>query len=231
MFILNCNAVPTISEVWRDFTTEHGIWYKYAIQGVNTDGLRSSMIMFKEPVIMELEHIYLVSGNRQLKIEFNPSISSFKQNISEAKTDTTGSKYPFIIRNGALNYIDFPIGGTINSMMDEDNMFISKEKLYGDNLGYYNEYNEENNINEYTDKIYERFFRDEVRKFLNEPGAKLFRSPTEGNYLVRLMNINFTPNQTLARNIYDFSCNAYEIDECSVDNYEKYGIITRVKEG
>ena len=79
--------------------------------------------------------------------------------------------------------------------------------------------------------VYERFFRDKVRDFLNSPNAKLFRSPTEGNYLVRLMSPTFTPNQTLGRNVYSFSCNASEIDECNIDNYEKYGIITRVREG
>ena len=231
MYILKYNAAPNISEIWSDYTIEHGIWYKYAIQGVNTEGVRAPMIMFREPVIAELNHMYLVSGDRQLRLEFNPSISSIKQTISEVKMDATGSKYPYIKRDGYLNYAEFPIGATINSMMDENNTFISREEIYQENLGYYDEYNNENNINEYNDKIYEKFFRDKVKEFLNSPNAKLFRSPTEGNYLIRLMNINYSPNQTLARNVYDFSCNASEIDECNIDNYEKYGIVTRVKEG
>jgi hypothetical protein len=45
------------------------------------------------------------------------------------------------------------------------------------------------------------------------------------------MNINYTPNRTLGRNVWDFSCSAYEIDECTTDNYEKYGIISRTEEG
>ena len=231
MLTLNYNATPSISEVWHDYTIESGIWYKYAIQGVDTNGMRSSMITFKEPVMVVFQHMYLVSGDKQLKIAFDPSINSIKQTISEAKIDATGSKYPYIKRNGYLNYAEFSISGTINSMMDEEKVFTSREEIYQDNLEYYNEYNEENSITEYNDLVYERFFRDKVRDFLNSPNAKLFRSPTEGNYLVRLMSPTFTPNQTLGRNVYSFSCNASEIDECNIDNYEKYGIITRVREG
>jgi hypothetical protein len=40
------------------------------------------------------------------------------------------------------------------------------------------------------------------------------------------MDISFTPNSTLGRMLYSFSATAYEIDECSVDNYNEYGIST-----
>ena len=231
MMILNYDAAPMISEVWYDYTTEHGIWYKYAIQGVNTSGLRMPMIAFKSPVLMKLQHTYLVSGDRQLKLAFDPSISSIKQTISEVKMDATGSKYPYIKRNGYLNYTEFPIGGTISTQMDEDDTFTSREEVYGDNLSYYDEYNLENNITEYNDYIYEKFFREKVKEFLGSENAKLFRSPTEGNYLIRLMNINYSPNQTVGRNIWSFSANAYEVDDCTVENFEKYGVISRTKEG
>ena len=40
-----------------------------------------------------------------------------------------------------------------------------------------------------------------------------FLKQTEGNILVKLMDISLTPNQTLGRMLYSFSATAYEIDE------------------
>jgi len=48
-----------------------------------------------------------------LKLKYDFQISSYKTNISESKTDTIGSKYPYIRRNGNMYYRSFPITGTI----------------------------------------------------------------------------------------------------------------------
>ena len=42
--------------------------------------------------------------------------------------------------------------------------------------------------------------------------------------LYALSNISFTPNQTLGRMIYDFSCTATEIGEANIQNYKLYEI-------
>ena len=39
------------------------------------------------------------------------------------------------------------------------------------------------------------------------------------------MNISLTPQTTLGRMIYSFSAEAYEVAECSLDNFINYGII------
>jgi hypothetical protein len=44
----------------------------------------------------------------------------------------------------------------------------------------------------------------EVLEWLNNGEAKIFRSPTEGNYIVRLMNVSLTPNDTLGRMLHTF---------------------------
>jgi hypothetical protein len=51
--------------------------------------------------------MYLFDGDRQLSVKFNPKVTSFKTNILETKTNTIGSKYPFIFRNGIVNYKEF----------------------------------------------------------------------------------------------------------------------------
>jgi hypothetical protein len=65
-----------------------------------------------------------------------------------------------------------------------------------------------------------------VLGWLNNGKPKMFRSPTEGNYIVRLMNVNMTPNDTVGRMLHNFSCNAYEISECTFDNLIDLGLMS-----
>jgi len=86
--------------------------------------------------------------------------------------------------------------------MDEENLFLSEEdytltekttNLTGDNIAA------------------ERFFKMEVLKWLTNGEPKIFRSPTEGNFIVRLMNSSLTPNDTVGRMLHTFNCTAYEV--------------------
>ena len=146
---------------------------------------------------------------------------------SENKTDTLGSKYPYIKRNGAVQYRTFPIGGLISYFMDDNNLFTSRPVEYGSsNITDYNNFNKNNGIYSSRDYTYERLFRERVKQFLEDNNASLFRSPTEGNILIRLMEVNFSPNQNNGRMIWSFSATAYEIDEATVENLDNYGIKT-----
>ena len=226
MYITSYDHVAYIDFTWYDYTIESGVFYLYGIQGVDTNGARTPMTMFKKPVMCIFEHIFLTGNDKQLKIEFNPSLTSFKHTLSEARVDTIGSKYPFIKRNGYVDYVQFPLGGLISTAMDADGLFTTKEKVYADAYDYYEEYNEENEVKLYQDIVWEKFFRDKVSSFLYADEVRLFRSPTEGNFLVRIMDVNFQPNQTLGRRLWSFTSTAYEVDDCNLENYKKYNIIT-----
>lgn len=100
---------------------------------------------------------------------------------------------------------------------------LNQKKIYGkylDNIRL----SAGGEIDNYRDYNYEKEFRERVIDFLTDGKPKLFKSPTEGNILVRLMNISFTPNQTLGRLVYSFSATAYEIDEYNLDNCFTYNI-------
>jgi hypothetical protein len=58
----------------------------------------------------------------------------------------------------------------------------------------------------------------EVLEWLNNGKPKVFRSPTEGNFIVQLMNVSLTPNETLGRMLHNFTCTAYEVNEFSFAN-------------
>jgi hypothetical protein len=77
------------------------------------------------PIYSDFEDAFLTDGERQLKIRFNPKISSFKSNRLEAKLDTIGGKYPFIFRNGRANYKEFPVSGLLSLISDPNERFLS----------------------------------------------------------------------------------------------------------
>lgn len=239
----------------EDYTIESGIWYKYCVQRLVGEYMRSPVVMAMDrekdkldaqPIMLIFDDMYLCASQKQLRIRYNPKITSYKKNLSETKIDTIGSKYPFIKRNGAMEYRQFSISGMItihndlfytggdsieDSIGKEDNQkektsFAKIEELYGSNsiAALYEKYNQENNINEYNDYIYEREFREAVADFLYEDSVKLLRTTTEGNVLVRLMDINLTPEETLGRMIYSFSATAYEVADCTNINLIKYNI-------
>jgi hypothetical protein len=79
--------------------------------------------------LAEFEDAFLFDGERQLKIRFNPKVTSFKKNRLEQKVETIGSKYPYIFRNGRVEYREFPISGLISYFTDDAELFISKEEL------------------------------------------------------------------------------------------------------
>ena len=60
---------------------------------------------------------------------------------------------------------------------------------------------------------WERIFREEVIKWLNNGEPKLWRSMTEGNMVVMLDGISLTPNAQLGRRIWNFSATVYEVED------------------
>jgi hypothetical protein len=213
-----------IKEIFSDTTIESGVWYKYYIQK-RSKGVAASVKYIKSPLMIIFDDMFLTTKDRQLKIKFNPTVSSFKRTIQESRTDTLGSQFPFVRRNGHMNYAQFPIGGLISFQIDESHLFTSLEELFGENLKLYTAHNEGNRITEANDIVYEKLFKDKVIEFLYSEQPKLFRSATEGNFIVKVMDASFSPNATLGRRIVSFTATAYEIAECNIDNFKNYGIL------
>ena len=224
-FLVPSNSI--LDYIWYDYTVENGVWYLYQAEQRNKAGFRSTYIQIPNPVMIFSEDILLTTAQNQLKIRFDPQVTNFSHTVSQSLTQTIGSKFPFIRRNGNVNYRTFTLSGTITHFMDikQNLMHASKQDLYSQSVQQlYQKYNNNNNINAFNDVIQERQFRKKVIDFLYKNDVKLYRSSTEGNILVKLMNISFTPNVTLGRQIYSFTCTAYEIDEFNYDNCVKYNI-------
>lgn len=116
------------SYVFRDFTVEQGVTYKYSIQQINSYGMFTSRII-SQPVYADFEDMFLFDGRRALRIRFNPKVASFKTTLQESKTDTIGSKYPYFFKNGNVAYKEFPISGLLSYFIDDSELFIKDAAL------------------------------------------------------------------------------------------------------
>lgn len=205
-----------------DYTPEHGVEYQYIMERVNAAGVYSKPVTATNALTggatakVNFEDIFLYDGKKQLRVRYNPKVSSFKQDVLESKTDTIGSKYPFIFRNGSVSYKEFPISGLI-SRLENETFGVTVDTI---------------SIVDYspTDLVPEnikdeRDFKLSVLDFLTNGEPKLFRSPAEGNYIVRLMNTSLSPQDTLGRMLHTFSCTAYEVEACDYDGLIKYGML------
>ena len=103
-----------------------------------------------------------------------------------------------------------------------DLRFGSKEDLFQKEWQQYQRYEQSRpDITNRINFLYERKFRERVIDFLYNKHAKLLKSPTEGNIIVRLQDVNFTPNQSLSRGVYEFSAIVIEVDEANLQNCDK----------
>lgn len=205
--------------LWRDYTVEQGKTYQYSIQQYNDKNLYSDRLL-SNTVYVDFEDAFLFDGKRQLKIKYNPKISSFKASLMETKVNTIGNKHPFIFRNGRVYSHEFPISGLISYYMDEEHLFLSEEEFIV----------EEKTTNLISQNItQERNFKKEVLAWLNDGNLKVFRSPGEGNFIVRLMNVSLTPTDSLSRMLHTFNATAYEMDDFTYDNLAKHNFINLAK--
>lgn len=185
-------------------------------------------------VTAEFIHTFLSDGERQLKIKYNPKVSTFKNTLLEQKQDTIGGTYPFFFRNGTVKYKEIPISGLISYHLDDNEFFTSKEELGLNNL-------DTNRIrtmdkgtslaNQPTTSLVdynitaERLFKLLVLEWLNNGKPKFFRSPTEGNYIVRLMNVSLSPQDTLGRMLHTFTATGYECLPNTLDSLKENSLV------
>ena len=204
-----------------DFTIESGNIYKYEI---NFTYNNVTYFIVEGPVMSVFDDAFLTGQGTQLCVKFNPNITSFKRNVADNILTTLGSQYPFITRNGNMDYRSFSLSGTIAYEMDNEHQFSSRSAIYGEWINVYGSYFVNHYFNQQNDRITQRKFRELVMDYLYNDSPKLFRSTPEGNVLVRITDVNLTPNQQLGRMIYDFSCTVTEIGEASIDNCKLYNI-------
>lgn len=272
---------------FKDYTIEQGVIYQYCYREYNEYYVQSNRELSNQ-IMADFEDMFLWDGVKQLKIRFNPKVPSFKINRLESRINTIGSQYPFFFRNGVVKYREFPIGGLISYLADNNEEFLNHEEdlniiladdarrkqtpirkdiyhpieiteeEYVPNQYYYISSNEYKlatfpsihyyrkgtvfYIREmsYTDNSYEtaqtldslgynmraeRRFKMKLLEWLGNGKIKMFKSPAEGNFLVRLMNVSLSPEDRIGRMLHSFSATAYEVEELTYNNLVDLSLI------
>ena len=236
---------------YSDFNIEYGKIYRYRFIYESGEEKYIAQYLNKDKQLLEFipefEDIFLSNFDQQLAVRFNPNITNFKYISQESITNTLGGKFPIVRINGDTKYRQFTLSGTLSFEMDWRTditpSFDSRNRnmsswIREDNCSlFFNLSNFYNNIksnlkNQYKNMkdVFEKRYRDLAISFLNDRKPKIFRSPTEGNMIVYLSNISFTPNKQLSRNVYDFSATVTEICELNLENLKKYNLIYDNKE-
>lgn len=206
--------------LYKDYFIEHGVEYRYAYQQYNiayknkTEGAIISRRIWSNQVEAKFEDLFLSDGETQFKVRYNPKVSSIKTTLQEAKVDTLGGQYPFIFRNGSVKYHEFPISGLISYLEDDEEIFMERPSGFSPTTNLTDE-----------NMLMERKFKFKVMDWLNNGEVKYFKSPAEGSYLIRLMNVSLAPNDQLSRMLHTFSATAYEVGDMNRANLEKYKFI------
>ena len=201
--------------IWKDFTVSPGIEYVYGIRLKEGDNITEKIL--SDSFIPQFDSIFLSDGEKQLCIRFNPKVSNFKTTIAEQKTNTIGNKFPIFFKNPVQNYKEFSISGLISYHIDNENFFMDLE----DKVNY--EYGTTNLTNDNFGL--EKLFKLKVLDWLNNGNPKLFRSPAEGSYIVRLTGVSLSPNEQLANMIHTFQASASECMEMTQQNLKDNDLI------
>lgn len=225
----------------NDITFESGLTYSYrGFTKVESNWYVSNI----ETVSLSIDNIYLIGkNNTYFTVAYNPQISNMKYITQESMTNTLGGKYPIVRKNAKTGYFQFTLSGlisgeeTINSLILPDGVDSLNNRVNPNEVKtkHTNLLDSKQNLLSSLDKTYEtnllrkrevfeKIFRDEIVKFLTNVEIKYFKSASEGNKIVSLSNINFSPEIRLGRDIYSFSATVTEIADATDENLKRYGL-------
>ena len=228
---------------FEDKTVLQGHQYLYIVteSWFNRENSSQGSIDFTYPVtpctVPDDDGLYIVGQRQTLRVLYDVNISSVKRNIQDTFTQTLGGKYPYVRRNGSMNYNTFSIEGiiTYNTEILELPPF-SEESSTAASIKYtmpiptlrYSSFISDydiNTIKDATDKArVEQEYRNRVFNFLTDGKEKLVKSLTEGAMIIRLSDVSISPKAELGRTVYTFSATATEIAEATYENCIKYGL-------
>lgn len=175
------------------------------------------------------EGVFLSDQDAQIAIRYNTAVSGLKYVVQENITNTLGGKYPIIRRNGHTKYRQFSLAGLLylDPYDHVQSKIVDSRPL---------EWSIETDPSLWTIESKPKSFsgshrkvesqmRDFALEWLCDGRVKLFRSAEEGNMIVYLSAISFTPNKQLGGHVYDFTATVTEVCDYNYANLIKFQLI------
>lgn len=212
------------------------IWYNYQVSSMKpvvnrtkVDTLGGQYPKFAENAVLNYkqfsvsglitaeEDVYQEFLKKRTKYSLKGKVNVLRNNYLASKApdmDPTGENdgdyIQELVRNDVIGYQldseeDYPYGNPTN--MATSDRFLTTTT---------------------NDWMWERDFREELVKWMNDGKPKLYRSMAEGSMVVMLTDIQLTPNNTLGRRVWNFTATMYEIaDASSLETLDSLGIYPR----
>lgn len=112
--------LKTSQLLFTDYLIEQGVTYLYSLRQINDSDIYSARDLAPK-ITADYEDTFLYDGYRQLKLRLNVDVPKLSRVLSEQKKNMIGSKYPFIFRNGVIDYKEFQLKAMITAYNDNDN--------------------------------------------------------------------------------------------------------------
>jgi len=172
--------------------------YEYSVQ-TEVGGVYGSENI--EEIDTEFEGIWFIGNENTYSIEYDIDVSGVNYNIIESTVNTLGNKYPFICRNGVVNYKTFTVNGLLAT---------SETKMKAPKI----------------DARAEKKYMQNVEKFFNDGKPKIYKDDSGRYFICHIMNPQIIPYNELDRKLYNFSCDIVEIgDGYDVDELIENGLL------
>lgn len=172
--------------------------YEYSVQ-TETSGIYGTENI--KEIDTEFDGIWFIGGENTYSITKNIEIGESNNNIVENTVTTLGNKYPFICRNGVINYKTFPVNGLLMSKETEESMPM---------------------INDRAEKKY----KNNIEKFFNDGKPKIYKDDGGEYFICHVMNPRISYSSNTNRRLYEISCDIVEIgDGYNIDELIENGLL------
>lgn len=172
--------------------------YEYSIQ-TETAGIYGSENI--KEIDTEFDGIWFIGNENTYSIEYDINVSRINYNVVESLVTTLGNKYPFVCRNGVVNYKTF----TVNGLLTTPETKLKSPKI---------------------DARAEKKYMKNIEKFFNDGKPKVYKDDSGAYFICHVMNPQIIPYNELDRKLYNFSCDIVEIgDGYDVDELIENGLL------
>lgn len=187
---------------WSDYFIESLVDYDYAVVPIGSNDVEGNYSI--QSIETDYENIFILGANeQQYKFKANMTLDNIQNVKEEAYITTLGSKYPYVVRNGMIDYDK----GSLKLLL------ITDETIYNGNG---------------IDRKAEKQLRTNVKKFLQDGSPKIFKESEQYYMLVNIDggSVKLSPDNDVNRSLQNIEFSFTEIgDAQDVNTLYQNGVL------
>lgn len=191
---------------WSDYFIESLVNYDYAILPVGSNDVEGNYSI--QSIETNYKNIFILGANDvQYKFKINMTLDNIQNVKEETYITTLGSKYPYVVRNGMIDYNK----GSLKLLLMTD------ETIYNGNG---------------IDRKAEKQLRTNVKKFLQDGSPKIFKESEQYYMLVNIDggSVKLSPDNNVNRSLQSIEFSFTEIGDVYDVNTLQQASLINVKQ-